>query len=89
MKTVVRASELPPTAHKAILVFDSVFIPGDERSRTNPGHGYPDRSENICKYYVFDNDEELRAWIERNAPHTNFALIDVVPRTVRRTYEII
>ena len=29
----------------AVIVERSVYIPGDERSRTNPGHGYPATTE--------------------------------------------
>jgi hypothetical protein len=33
---------IPQEEHFAVVYSDSIFIPGDERSRTNPGHGYPD-----------------------------------------------
>ena len=61
MKVAKNPSDIPDGHHYAILVFrtSSVFIPGDERSRTNPGHGYPDRYENYNNYeYQFTTDRE-------------------------------
>lgn len=50
-----RPTEVPNDLHYAIIIFDStsVFIPGDERSRTNPGHGYPERTENYNTFQYF------------------------------------
>ena len=39
----------------AIVEFGSMWIPGDERSRTNPGHGYPARSEQKIDLILFEN----------------------------------
>ena len=30
-----------------------MFIPGDERSRTNPGHGYPEHTEHYISYRAY------------------------------------
>lgn len=42
-KLIKGAEQVPSEEHFAILVYEhsSVHVPGDERSRTNPGHGYP------------------------------------------------
>lgn len=45
MTYVHKLSDIPKGEHYVILKIGSVFIPGDERSRTNPGHGYPERTE--------------------------------------------
>jgi hypothetical protein len=47
MKQVTKPSDVPNGAHYAVLVYETrtVHIPGDERSRTNPGHGYPAHDE--------------------------------------------
>lgn len=37
----------------------TIYIPGDERSRTNPGHGYPESVESCPVLKWFDTDEEL------------------------------
>jgi hypothetical protein len=46
-------AKIPMGEHWAILRQESVFIPGDERSRTAPGHGYPERTEYYISYEAF------------------------------------
>lgn len=48
------------------LLIDSVtvHIPGDERSRTNPGHGYPERTESYPVLKWFDTDKELLDYLD-------------------------
>lgn len=45
----------------------SHWVPGDERSRTNPGHGYPEGYETTTTttLHEFDTLEQLTAWLER------------------------
>ncbi len=56
LKQVEKSSDVPKDHHYAILVYktQSVFIPGDERSRTHPGHGYPEHTETFgtFEHYV-------------------------------------
>lgn len=40
VRYVNKTTDLPPGEHFCILKLGSETIPGDERSRTNPGHGY-------------------------------------------------
>lgn len=42
----------------------SVYIPGDERSRTNPGHGYPERTETYPVLKWFDTEKEVLDYME-------------------------
>jgi hypothetical protein len=49
-----------------VIYTDTIHHEGDERSRTNPGHGYPAYTESVQKLETFDNEEKLKAWIERN-----------------------
>jgi hypothetical protein len=46
MKKVNKPEDVPVGHHYAIIILkqNSVTIPGDERSRTNPGHGYPEHT---------------------------------------------
>ena len=44
-----------------ILKPTSVHVPGDERSRTNPGHGYPAETIHSWNIWVYDGYEEWRA----------------------------
>jgi hypothetical protein len=61
-------SEVPKDLHYAIIIFDkeSVYIPGDERSITNPGHGYPARTESYTTHqYFFTKDlTELNKFVK-------------------------
>lgn len=41
----------------------SVYIPGDERSRTNPGHGYPESTEYFPTLTWFKTLEDLEAYL--------------------------
>jgi hypothetical protein len=47
------SSQIPKVDHWAIIEDGSVHIPGDERSRTNPGHGYPASTEYYCTYTAY------------------------------------
>lgn len=42
----------------------SVFIPGDERSRTNPGHGYPEQTITYPVLKWFDTEKEVLDYME-------------------------
>lgn len=50
----------------AAIVEDTIFIPADERSRTNPGHGYPERYEKTISFREFASEDEMKAWVIRN-----------------------
>lgn len=58
-KYVHAPNEIPTGEHWAIIKGTSVFIPGDERSRTAPGHGYPERTENYIEYAAFTNEAKF------------------------------
>lgn len=57
--------DFPKGEHFVILEFDSIYIPGDERSRTHPGHGYPEHSEDTVKYIIFKTREAWEAEIKK------------------------
>lgn len=46
--------------HYAIITTGTIWIPGDERSRTNPGHGYPDHTETTIQYDAFATVDALK-----------------------------
>jgi hypothetical protein len=56
-------SEMPTENHYAVIEYGSTYIPGDERSRTNPGHGYPARTEYHVEYIVFESRETWEIYI--------------------------
>lgn len=73
MKKVKNKNDVPLVNHYAIIVYEttSVYHEGDERSRTNPGHGYPAHTETFdaFEHYVsLDKAEWLKA-IEEFAKH--------------------
>lgn len=41
--------DIPSGTHFAVIIYGkrSVWVPGDERSRTNPGHGYPEHTDHF------------------------------------------
>lgn len=49
----------------AALVTKSITVPGDERSRMHPGHGYPAHTEEYLELVTFANKEAMEAWIKR------------------------
>jgi hypothetical protein len=55
------------TMKYAAVVEESITIPGDERSRTNPGHGYPEHTRHFTKLVEFKDEEELKRWIRGKA----------------------
>lgn len=63
-------ADVPKGEHWAIIQSGSIYIPGDERSRTNPGHGYPARTEKYLLYDAFTDktefETELTKRLKRN-----------------------
>lgn len=45
----------------------NVYIPGDERSRLNPGHGYPERNETYEMTSIIESDDALNAYLNSTA----------------------
>jgi hypothetical protein len=53
-RCVNRSIDVPNRPHWGIVQTPSVFIPGNDGSRTNPGHGYPERIEEFLTYGAFN-----------------------------------
>lgn len=51
---VTSPAEFPEGDHLALIEFRSVHHEGDERSRTNPGHGYPTHTTTEIDYFWFE-----------------------------------
>lgn len=49
----------------AALVSKSITIPGDERSRSHPGHGYPEHTATCLELVSFENKAAMEAWIAK------------------------
>lgn len=81
-KYVHSPNDVPQEEHYAILEFGSISIPGDERSRTNPGHGYPASVESKTDYIVFTDKaswlHEIELRLEgKYRPNDNWAPVIV------------
>ena len=81
--------ELPPQPYYAILTERTIHIPGDERSRTNPGHGYPASTENYLSMTLFEDKEKWEEEIIRLAGRdVIFQAIKVEPAQITKTTTI-
>jgi ribulose bisphosphate carboxylase small subunit len=60
----------------AVLFPEQVYHEGDERSRTNPGHGYPAYTETVEKMKEFDSLDQLKAWIRVNHGNKKIRVIE-------------
>lgn len=90
-KYVSQVGQIPKEPHFAILKTTSVYIPGDERSRTNPGHGYPASTENFITYEVYLTREKWESAItelENNTYKTNYVAIEANPAKVIRSIHV-
>lgn len=78
--------DVPEGEHYAILYFSSIFVPGDERSRTNPGHGYGERNEPTVEYVVFKDraswEKQVKEHMTVQNPRNNWKAIKVTPAVV-------
>lgn len=54
----------------AVLIESSYHVEGDERSRTNPGHGYPAHDVSYTSIEKFGNIAELTRWVEAEEAKT-------------------
>ena len=88
--SVNTSSEIPEGPHWAIVTFGSIHIPGDERSRTNPGHGYPASTQTSLSYTVYTSEEEWKAEIESLAARRDKKFVALVAkRPVIRTHIVV
>lgn len=87
-------ADVPDEVHWVIIKNDGVRIPGDERSRTNPGHGYPEHTQNYLSYEVYLTQEKLLEAIkELEKPHyggnrTAYKVLQVTPVKVKTELKI-
>jgi hypothetical protein len=83
-------SQIPAVPHFAILRTTSVTTPGDERSRTNPGHGYPESTETFITYRAFIDREEWEAEIKMlsSRPYEKFVAIAATPARISTSVSV-
>jgi hypothetical protein len=74
----------------AIFVKKKIHIEGDERSKQNPGHGYPAHDVQYREVIEFDDVEGLRKWIGDNYDkYDSFSAVKFYPVNFTRQTEII
>jgi hypothetical protein len=78
MKYCHTKNDVPKDKHYAVIIFGSYTVPGDERSRTNPGHGYPEHTESTAEYIAFDSRDEWEDFISRCVLETGYFKKDFV-----------
>lgn len=89
MKYINSQNDIPKEEHLAVFLFDTIHIPGDERSRTNPGHGYGPSSETTIRYIVFENTEEMEKWIGAQREYARFVPATVKTMTIIKTTRVV
>ena len=95
MDTPIYVHELgsmPTVEHWAIVTYETVWIPGDERSKTHPGHGYPESSQKIVNYIAFMDRKSWEHEVKRRAslafPGGGFSAMYVKPAKVTTSISI-
>jgi hypothetical protein len=88
-----RLAEIPTIAHFAILTerTHSVHHAGDERSRTNPGHGYPAYTETFetMVYEAFTSEDQWKQKIgELVKSKAKFRAFSVHPATISTSLSV-
>lgn len=59
-------TQAAPAKEKYAVVYqEHTHVPGDERSRTHPGHGYPAHTETHNVFKGFDTEPEFLDWVKR------------------------
>lgn len=87
MKYCHDKKDVPTTEHYAVIEFSSYTIPGDERSRQCPGHGYPESTGYTAQYISFEKKDEWVEYVSEKAGRVfgehNYVAMKVIPaRTV-------
>jgi hypothetical protein len=93
MAYVSTQDKVPKGPHWAILTFETMHIEGDERSRTNPGHGYPAHTKEYVAYQAFTDETEWKNAVARLATPKfgrpdPFVAMHVVPATVTTSVNV-
>jgi hypothetical protein len=87
-KHVSDLTKMPTEPHFAVIKFGSTYIEGDERSRTNPGHGYPAHSIPNVEYIVFKDRSSWEIYIDGllhpkyGHPDKNWTAVQISPAKV-------
>jgi hypothetical protein len=86
-------SKMPKVPHWAIVGYETQYHEGDERSRTNPGHGYGAHTTQHCTYKAFLKQEDWEAEVKELASPKYgspkpFMAMYVVPAQITTTVNV-
>lgn len=82
---ITTPDQIPQEPHWAILTYSSIYVPGDERSRSNPGHGYPASTVKTVHYATYGDEEGWKREIERyEKKGTPYSAMRVMPAIVSK-----
>lgn len=73
----------------AAFIESSYHVPGDERSRTNPGHGYPAEDVKYTEVRKFGTLEELKQWVLAQPKYQKFEVVKCTPVKVETRVEVL
>ena len=76
--------DMPACEHWALYEFVSVTIPGDQRSRDFPGHGYPESIEHYVRVLTFNTPEHLEEYILEYMKDKKYRVAKVKPLQVEQ-----
>jgi hypothetical protein len=82
--------DIPLGEHWAIITGSSIFVPGDQRSREAPGHGYPEHIESYLQYEAFLNADDFKSEVTRltEKGDRNFRAVHVLPVVITHLVEV-
>jgi hypothetical protein len=85
-----RPEQVPEVEHWVILSGRSTTIPGDQRSREAPGHGYPEHTDYHLEYEAFLTEDDFKHEVTRRVQQgdKNWRAIHVLPVQVQTVVEI-
>ena len=93
VKYCTKPKDIPTKPHFAIITGGSIHVPGDERSRQYPGHGYPASTEYHVVYAAYDNHEEWATEVARRQKSTyqnerDFVAMAITPAVIETTVSV-
>jgi hypothetical protein len=81
-------SEIMSKPHWAIVRNVTTHHPGDERSRTHPGHGYPAHDTVEAVYEPYETEVEVLDKVRTKQSHERFVVIKAQPLTIETTISL-
>ena len=84
--------KIPEIEHYAIVKTGTIHIPGDERSKQHPGHGYPAEIRHYIDYEVYLTKEKLLLAIKEIQSDKylkiDFKVLHVKPMTINTSITV-